>query len=200
MKLRFLASIFIIVIVGGCGSTSVTTSTVTADFRKQKGVYVIAYTADQIVRTRMELQLANDLAALDMFAIPSFEDIDDITSTKPEEVIAKANEKKLLGLLLINQVSADGSDSLVKNPKRISPSHPTLREFYSYTRGQVAEKYDADQEVFAEVNLFILDRGEAKLFWSGTTWSFRADNKGTAIRDMSDTIARQLAQVRDRYR
>lgn len=197
MKLRFLFVCLFFSVLVGCQPT---VSVISVDLRTQEGVYIVAYTDDRTIRTRMEQQLADDLSKLQMVAITSYSDIDDITSSSAEEVIAKAMQKKLVGLLVINQVGADGSDNIVKNPKRISPGHPTLQEFYSYSKDKLAKTFPQNQEVFAEVNLFILDGGEAKLFWSGTTWSFQADNKGTAIRDMSDMIAKQLALVRDRYR
>ncbi len=117
----------------------------------------------------------------------------------PAKVIAEAEARKLLAVLLINQVAGDASDSIVKNPKRISPLHPTLRAFYEHSKQNISS-YDQSQEVFAEVNLFVLNKGEATLIWSGTTWSFRADGKGTAIGDISATIVDQIARLRARYR
>ena len=148
----------------------------------------------------MEQQLVGDLNAHNMIAVASSQDIEDVTAIQPDSVKAHATRRNLLAVLVINEVAADGSGSIVKNPRRISPTHPTLNEFYLYSKQKVAKNYSEDREVFAEVNLFVLDDEEAQLVWSGTTWSFRADNKGNAVRDISDTVAKQLAILRDRYR
>lgn len=103
----------------------------------------------------------------------------------------------MLGIILINQVAADASDSIVENPDRVSPIHSTVQEFYAYSRNLATESIALDDEAFAEVNLFMLDDGEAKLYWSGTTWSFNVDNQGGAIRDISNTIVQQLTELRD---
>ena len=88
----------------------------------------------------------------------------------------------------------------MKNPSRISPAHPTLQAFYGHSKSQAGNITQQGEEVFAEVNLFILDKDEAKLYWSGTTWTFQADDKGRAVRDFGDTIAKQIAELRNRYR
>ncbi len=103
----------------------------------------------------------------------------------------------MLGIILINQVAADASDSIVENPDRVSPIHSTVQEFYAYSRNLATESIALDDEAFAEVNLFMLDDGEAKLFWSGTTWSFNVDNQGGAIRDISNIIVQQMITLRD---
>lgn len=194
--LTFVLFTCIALLLPGCG---VQTTTVTADFRKQEGVYIVAYTDDRAIRTKMEDELVKDLTRRGMIAHPSHNDIDNITNSTRQEVIDNVKTKKLLAILVINQVARDGSNSIVDNSRRISPTHPTLQAFYEHTK-LAATGYPENQEVFTEVNLFILDRGEAKHYWSGTTWSFRADGKGTAIRDISDLIAKQLAQLRRKYR
>lgn len=195
MHNRLLFLTLIILTLTAC---KIQTSTVTADFRHQKGIYVVAYTADRSIRERVEDQLADDLRLNKMIAKTSFQEIEDVTTSSPAKVIQKANDAHLLAILVINQVGADGSNNIVKDPKRISPMHPTLQEFYAYSKQNFAQTIEQNQEVFAEVNLFVLDKGEAKLVWSGTTWSFQADNKGTAIRDISKTVASQLAKLRDK--
>ncbi len=105
----------------------------------------------------------------------------------------------MISVIVINQVSRDATNSVVRNPERISPAHPDLQAFYDYSRGR-QPVVEQGQEVFAEVNLFVLDGDKANLFWSGTTWSFQADGQGTAIRGISETIANQLEKVRDQAR
>ena len=183
----------------GC-NVQPTVTTVTADFRNQRGIYIVAYTPVRNIRKAMEDELAKNLALKTMVAVPSYDDFYDITTSTPQEVISKAKAQKLLAVLVINQVESDGSQGIVKNPRRISPAHPTLQAFYEHSKSQAENVYQQDQEVFAEVNLFILDKDEAKLYWSGTTWTFQADGKGRAIRDFGDTIAKQIATLRNRYR
>jgi len=172
------------------------TTVIRADLTKGAGVYVVGYTPDPAIRTGIEEQLVADLRARQMIAYPSHVDIPDITASSRSEVIASANAKQVIGVIVINQVAADAADSIVQDPRRISPIHPDLQAFYAYTKDR-EQTFDAAQRVFAEVNLFILDGEVANLFWSGTTWSFHADGQGTAIRAISETIADQLAQVRD---
>lgn len=197
MSCRFLYLCLICLGISAC--TAVETKMVTADFRKQEGLYIVAYTQNKVGRMRVEDRLASDLGSRNIIAVPSYLDIADVTNTTPTKVIAQAEARKLLAVLLINQVAGDASDSIIKNPRRISPLHPTLRAFYEHSKQDVSS-YDQNQEVFAEVNLFVLNKGEATLIWSGTTWSFRADGKGAAIGDISATIVDQIARLKARYR
>ncbi|HIG40932.1 MAG TPA: hypothetical protein EYQ14_10385 [Gammaproteobacteria bacterium] len=197
-NIYFLLSVTVYFGLSSC--TSIETTTVTADFREKEGVFVVGYTENADTRITLEDQLVSDLTKREMVAWPSHLTLGDVINTTPQEIIDKAAEKKALSVIILNRVAADASDSVVKNPERISPKHSTLQAFYSHSRDMQGNTYDAEQEVFVEVNLFILDRGEAKLFWSGTTWTFNADDRPAAIKDISSTIADQLEQVRKRYR
>jgi len=180
----------------GCAAK---TTLISVDFRTQAGVYVVGYTANSAIRLLVEDQLVSDIIARNMVAYPSHPDIDDITSSTPAQVIGKAKDKKAVGVIVVNQVAADASDSIVQDPRRVSPTHPDIQAFYEYSKGQ-NENFEEGQEVFAEVNLFIIQGDTANLLWSGTTWSFHADNRGSAVVGISEIIADQLRQVRDRYR
>jgi hypothetical protein len=170
-----------------------------ADFTKAAGVYVVGYALDPAIRTGIEEQLVADLRARQMIAFPSHVDIPDITASNRSELIASANARQVISVIVINPVAADASDSIVEDPNRVSPTHPDLQAFYAYSKSQ-QQTFDPSQRVFAEVNLFILDGEAANLYWSGTTWSFHADGEGTAIRGISETIADQLQQVRESAR
>lgn len=183
-------------LLNGCVSE---TTVIRVDFRKSAGVYVVGYTTNSAIRLLMEDQLVGDIIARGMVAYPSHTDIDDITASTPAQVIDKANDKKAVGVLVINQVAADASDSVIKNPKRVSPTHPDIQAFYKYSKEQ-NENFEEGLQVFAEVNLFIIDGETTNLLWSGTTWSFHADNRGSAVVGISEIIADQLRLVRDRYR
>ncbi len=185
-----------LLLVAGCATQ---TTVVRADFTQGEGAYVVGYSGDPVIRTRMEEQLVNDLRAREMIAFASHTDIPDITASSRYELIAAARKRGVISVIVINQVSGDASDSVVQNPERISPTHPDLQAFYDYSLGQ-QPVVEPGQQVFAEVNLFVLDGDEASLFWSGTTWSFQADGQGTAIRGISETIADQLQKVRDQAR
>jgi len=190
------------VIVPGCllfVGCAAKTTLISVDFRTQAGVYVVGYTANSAIRLLVEDQLVSDIIARNMVAYPSHPDIDDITSSTPAQVIGKAKDKKAVGVIVVNQVAADASDSIVQDPRRVSPTHPDIQAFYEYSKGQ-NENFEEGQEVFAEVNLFIIQGDTANLLWSGTTWSFHADNRGSAVVGISEIIADQLRQVRDRYR
>ena len=176
------------------------TTVIRADFTKAAGVYVVGYTPDPAIRTAMEEQLVADLRARDAIAYPSHVDIPDITASNRDELIASANARTAIGIIVINQATADAADSVVQNPQRVSPAHPDVQAFYDYSKDAQDAPLDPNQRVFAEVNLFIVDGDVANLFWSGTTWSFHADGQGSAIRSISETIADQLQHVRDTAR
>ena len=178
-------------------SCSTKTTIIRADFTKAAGVYVVGYTEDPVIRTGIEEQLVADLRARNGIAYPSHVDIPDITASNRVELLRSAHAREAIGILLVNQVAADASDSIVQNPERVSPTHPDLQAFYVYSEKRQHEPLNQDQRVFAEVNLFVLDGDVANLYWSGTTWSFHADGTGTAIRGISEVIADQLQQVRE---
>jgi hypothetical protein len=185
-----------VVVLAACTTK---TTVIRADLTKGEGAYVVGYTPDPAIRTAIEEQLVADLRARDMIAYPSHVDIPDIAASSRKELIASANERAVIGVIVVNQVAADASDSIVQDPQRVSPTHPDLQAFYAYSKDR-EQTFDPDQRVFAEVNLFILDGDIANLFWSGTTWSFSADGQGSAIRSISEMIADQLQQVRDTSR
>lgn len=172
------------------------TTVIRADFTQGEGALIVGYATDPAVRIAIEDQLVDDLTARNMVAHPSHPDIADITTSNREQLIALARAKKAVSVLVVNQVASDASDSVVQNPARVSPNHPDLRAFYDYTEANQPVAPQVGQSVLAEVNLFIVDGDKANLFWSGTTWSFRADGQGTALRDISALVADQLQQVR----
>ncbi len=181
---------------GGCASR---TEVFHTDLTQQTGVYVVGYTRDPAVRARIEDQLVRDLAARQITAWTSHPEIPDLTRGSAADVVAAANRHDAVGVIVINQVAADGADAVVENPQRITPLHPDLQTFISQSRAQMSAGVAAGQTVFAEVNLFLVDGNATRLFWSGTTWSFNADGKGTAARGISETIADQLVDARAEF-
>lgn len=180
-----------------CAACSTQTTVIRADLTKRAGLYIVGYTADTVLRTAMEDQLASDLRARDLVGYTSHLDIPDITASTVDELKAKANGRAAIGVVVVNEVAADASDSVVTHPDRISPLHKDLQSFYEYSKSREPRPPDPDQQVFAEVNFFVLDGQTATLVWSGTTWSFRADGQGTALRGISELIANELVKVRD---
>ena len=168
------------------------------DFTQNEGVYVLGYTTNVDIRRAMEDQLVQDLNARDIVAYASHHDLPDIGTTTREGVLAAANAKRTIAVIVINQV-VPGEDGVIDNPLRVSPLHPDLQTFYEHTK-TVEENYDADREVFAEVNAFLIDGQKTRLAWSGTTWSFVADGAGGAIRGISETVATELRKIRDEFR
>jgi hypothetical protein len=175
------------------------TKVIKADLTQGQGVYVVGFTERIDIRIRLEDQLVSDLKASNMIARASHLDIANITRSTRKDVVAQANAQHLLAVLLINQVAADASDSVVEDPKRISPTHPDLQAFYEHANTNSPSTPKNDQRVFAEINLFIVDGDDANLFWSGTTWSVNADGQGGAISDVSQVVVDQLAAVRSQF-
>ena len=168
------------------------------DFTKNEGVYIVGFTSNAAVRRQMEDQLVTDLYARNIVAHPSYSDLPDISISSRNSVLQAANAKHTVAVLVINQVVADAGGNIA-NPVRNSPDHLDLQAFYNYSKS-VEESYDSTQEVFAEVNAFLIDGEKTRLFWSGTTWSFQADGAGGAIRGISETIANEIEKIRDQMR
>jgi hypothetical protein len=176
----------------GCATN---TELTTYDFSQRTGLYVLGYTTDESVRRTMEKRVVADLAARDMVGFASYEDLPNLTQTNRSAIISAANDKKAVAVLVINQV-VPGEGGLLENPLRISPDHPDLQAFYTYTKSLERQPNPTNQ-VFAEVNAFLIEGDNAKLVWSGTTWSFRADGKGGAIPGISSSIAEEVSHIRD---
>ena len=189
---RVVLAVFLL---NGCASDP---DVIRTDLTEREGVYVLAYTTNVDVRRAMEDQLVQDLAAKAMVAYASYRDLPSIQSTTRDGVLAAANAKHAVAVIVINQV-VPGEDGVIENPLRVSPLHPDLHAFYEHTRS-VEENYDAGREAFAEVNAFLIDGQKTRLAWSGTTWSFEADGAGGGISGISETIADELRKVRDEFR
>lgn len=155
--------------LGVIGLAACTTQTVIrVDFTKSAGAYVVGYTADPVIRIRFEEQLVADLRARELIAYPSHVDIPDITASNRGELIASANAREVIGIVVINQVAADASDSIVQDPKRVSPTHPDLQPILvprgRHERAKLREKalrnLDAVKELFLPHSSFVLSLPE----------------------------------------
>ena len=186
--------ILAVLLFTGCARPDV----IRTDLTQNEGVYVLAYSTNGEIRRAMEDQLVADLNEQAMVAYASYRDLPDIASTTRDSVLAAANAKHTVAVIVINQV-VPGEDGVIDNPLRVSPLHPDLQAFYAHTKN-VEDNYDADREVFAEVNAFWIDGEKTRLAWSGTTWSFQADGAGGAIRGISETVATELRKIRDEFR
>ena len=132
-----------------------------------------------------------------MYALPSYPDFPSIEGPSPEDVIRKANERRLAGIVIVNPVRADQAGP-VTDPRRVTPEHRELREFYTYSKNAL-DAYDPNTEMFAEVNAYVIDGDGTRLIWSGVTWSFEADGAGSAISAVSALIAENLVKARDEF-
>lgn len=167
------------------------------DLRNRAGAYVLVYSGDAAVRTLFENRLVADLAARDIKGFPSHRDLPDVRATSRDSVLAAANAHKALFVLVVEEIPP-GQVGAVRNPKRITHEHPTLRDFYEHTRPP-GQEYDAAAQVFVEVNAFLIQEQAARLVWSGTTWSFQADGQGGRIEGVSATIAEAIDRARRQY-
>ncbi|MGI9327502.1 MAG: hypothetical protein ACR2PZ_19955 [Pseudomonadales bacterium] len=170
------------------------TDVIQSDLTRNEGAYVLVYSTIEPIRRSMEDQLVSDLADRNMLAYPSYPDFPDVRTTTRDSILTAANAKRTVVVLVVNQVTADNK-GVIQNPARISPNHPDLKTFYNYTES-VEQNFDPEQVVLAEVNAFLIDGRKTRLWWSGTTWSFKADGAGTALRGISQTIADELQKIR----
>jgi len=185
-----------VLMLGACAAK---TEVFTTDLTRQAGLYVVGYTTNDALRHAMEDRLVADLSRQDIRAYPSYRDIADLADTSAADVVAAAGRKQAVGVILVNQATADASASPVQNPARVTPLHPDIQSFYAQSRDEMVDDTSGTQTAFAEVNLFLLDGSTSKLAWSGTTWSFRADGKGTAVSEISQNIAEQIGEARDAF-
>lgn len=200
MKSKISAGLVLVVMLQAACTNSYETSTITADFRHKSGVYIVGYTDNQSARTEIETTLANDLRMNEIEAHKSIDDFANISTATADQLRVKANEKSVLAVIVLNRVSTDASDSVVQNPARVSPLHPSLQEFYAQSSLESADNFADSDAVFVEVNLFIIDGSEAKLYWSGTTWTNQGTDQSVAITDIAKTISDQLVNLRDSKR
>jgi len=199
MKTILVLAYILLAFTVGCASQ--TTSEVTVlDFRNAQGVYILVNSTDQEFRTLFEDRLVADLAERDFVAFPSYPDLPDANDTGRTNLLGAANARKAMFILIIEELK-HGETGVVRsnNPSRITHDHPSLREFYEHTMAADHDHADEDQ-VFVDVSGFLIQEDYAKLFWSGTTWSVRADNKEGRISDLSATIAQEIDTARRKRR
>jgi hypothetical protein len=99
-KKRTCGLVLLSLLVAGCAGK---TKTVTIDFTKRSGVYVVGFSADEAVRSLLENQMVSDFEALSIKARASHIDIDEIVASSRDESLAAANELTMMTVLLINK-------------------------------------------------------------------------------------------------
>lgn len=179
-------------LIGACTTTTVSTLEI-----RGEGAYVIGYTDDTGLRQAFEDRLVADLRRLNMRALPSYPDFPSIEGPGPEDVVRAANDKRLAGIVIVNPVLADKTGP-VTDPRRVTPEHRQLREFYAHSKDAL-DPQDPGTEIFAEVNAYVIDGESAQLIWSGVTWNFKADGAGSAISEVSTLVAENLVNARDDF-
>ncbi len=178
-----------LLLIAGCVTK---TDVVQVDLTRNQGAYVLAYTTNVEVRRTMEDQLVKDLAARGIVAHASHLDLSDVSVTTRDSVVAAANARRVIAILVIRQVTGDA------NSISIAERNADLSAFYDGTRA-LAPSIERDQTVVAQVDAYLVDGNKTRLTWSGASWSFKADGAGTAIRGMSAAVADALVQIRDTY-
>jgi len=192
-------------LVAACGSAPQVTR---VDFTKTAGVYVVVYSARADVRQPMEDQLVADLVARSMIGFASHVDLADVVTRTPADVIRAAEQHRAAAILVVNQVTPEATEPVVKDPARISPEHADLEAFFAHARSVLPAPVDPATELIAEANLFLLQvpqqqersAAEAPLFWSGAAWTTAADGRGGGLRDLSTQIAEALGRAQRQLR
>lgn len=195
----FTLLLLLLTLCASCASSSTDNDVMVMDFRNTRGAYILGYTSDLDVRTRFEDQLVADLAAHDIRAWPSYPDIPEATEATREDVLTAADAKHAMFVILAERVPPGGEAvAQTKRPERITHEHPDLREFYEHNRPK-EEPSDPDRAVWVEISAYLIQGDRAKLFWTGTTWSFATDGEDGAIADISATIANAIARARAQF-
>lgn len=177
--------------LAACTHTSVTSMEVHG-----QGAYIIGYTENIELRQTFEDRLVDDLTARNMRALPSYPDFPSIEDAKAEDVVQTAAGENLAAIVIVNPVRSDKAGP-VKDPRRATPEQSQVRDFFAASKAALEEKPDPNQEMFAEVNAYLIEGNKTRLIWSGVTWNFHADGAGSAISDVSTLVADNLAKARD---
>lgn len=193
--MRKLILILVMTACAACSSTTTVTKHIGPD--APRGTYILALTSDAEVRRMFEDRLAADMAERGLTAFTSYPDLPDPRNTSRDQVLAAARARNALFVLAVEEV-IPGTERVVKDAGRITPEHPTLRQFLENNQPTGVD-HDPKSTVFVEVSAFQIREDQAVLVWSGTTWSFQADGKGGAIDDISTTIADAINTERQRY-
>lgn len=187
----------LLLMLGGCASAPPPRTDVTVfDYRNAEGAYVLVYSTDNELRRMFEDRLVADLAARDMRGIPSYPDLPDAKASNRENLLGAAKAHKAMFVLIVEEVK-HGEHGVTRSTStdRITHEHPTLQEFYAHT--VVADHgHDDETQVFVEVSGFLIQGEYAKLIWSGTTWSFNADDEEGRISELSGIIANAIDEAR----
>ena len=199
MKKLLVLPVILLALTLGCASQSPPEVTI-IDYRNTEGVYILVYSTDQEFRTLFEDQLVADLADREIVAFASHPDLPDASDTGRTKLLGAANARKAMFILVIEELM-HGESGVVRsdNPNRISQDDETLREFYENTL-PADHDHEDDEQVFVEVSGFLIQEDYAKLIWSGTTWTVRADGQEGRISDLSATIAREIDTARRKRR
>jgi hypothetical protein len=190
--MKQISTLVLVVLLSACTTKTDVTS---YDLTQRAGIYILGYTTDEGIRRLIENQLVADVRSREMVAFASHLDLPNLPATTRDSLLAAADAKQAMVVLVVNQV-VPGESGVIENPLRVTPDHPDLTTFYEYTKS-VERSFDPNREVFAEVNAFLIEGSGTQLIWSGTTWSFDADGEGGAIRGMSTNIAEELGELRD---
>ena len=190
------ALLTLLILLTGCATR---TDVISTDFTRQAGLYVVAFVDRPEIREQLEDQFVADLSGQGMVGYASRFDIVDIKKAKPADMIAAANRHDAAGIVIINRVDRDGGGSVIDSSRRISPENPDLNAYYESTREEL-DVYQQNEPVFAEVNAFFVDGSKTRRFWTGTTWAFDKGDESSVITGISQTIAAEMAKVRDDIR
>ena len=170
------------------------TKVIKADLRTQSGVYLVGYSREPLARRDFEDQLQSDLSAGGMIAHASHADIPNILDSSAEEVFRFAKLRNVVAIVIVNPVN----DSPIEERTKVQANSPTVRAFFKGVRGK--EVPITTNDVFAEVNAYVVDGDTATLAWSGVTATFRPTDRAQAIADLSATVANALRDAQKRLR
>ena len=125
-------------------------------------------------------------------------DIAAIKRSSTAAIVRAANSHDVAAIVIINRVSKDGADSIIDTDQKFRPDDPDLHAYYDATKDEI-DNYGSDDPIFAEVNVFLVDKSKTRRIWTGTTWTFTGDDD-EVIGNISETIATEIAKVADEFR
>lgn len=188
---RYGMLISFVLLVAACASQQ---ETLTVDLRTQSGVYVVGYSNDLEIRTAFEDQLVDDLNRLEIRAIPSHRDLDEIFPSSAREVLNFATSHKLLAIVVVNQAGNPAVDEL----NRATSEHPTIKKFFEEMDHELNDV--RHQDVIVEVNGYLIDEHDASHIWSGVSAVFDVNERRSAITSLSQSVAQALKAAQSRVR
>lgn len=186
---RVLPLLLACLALAGCAAPNPSGATVGSPGRP---VLIVAYTPNEVVRVRFEDQLEADLAAKGVYAVQSHDLVQSFSLVTPRLLLDVAEQRNAPMILVVRRLITDlPGDGTAPPPGVVR--HRTLREYFVAVDRQRLPDIPPPGRQVLEVSGYLRNGDATELVWSGYSWVDFDGDLEAAIRETSDTIARNLA-------